>query len=147
MIRRPPRSTLFPYTTLFRSGFDPRGSRIDFGLHDCAAVEVIFLRELNNRIDDELSGRGQQALGAMLTSNGFGIAHRQGRSRLHFVDGHAARRISNALGTSCADRPLDYAAVRRTEWLARGRGVRAVSRRLALGNRDRSYDKLNQQKD
>src|SRR3712207_8074734 len=25
MIRRPPRSTLFPYTTLFRSGHDPRG--------------------------------------------------------------------------------------------------------------------------
>src|SRR3712207_8122712 len=25
MIRRPPRSTLFPYTTLFRSGADPRG--------------------------------------------------------------------------------------------------------------------------
>src|SRR3712207_8815239 len=24
MIRRPPRSTLFPYTTLFRSGFDVR---------------------------------------------------------------------------------------------------------------------------
>src|ERR1041385_2729749 len=24
MIRRPPRSTLFPYTTLFRSGYDPR---------------------------------------------------------------------------------------------------------------------------
>src|SRR2546422_5523753 len=27
MIRRPPRSTLFPYTTLFRSGCDPRGCR------------------------------------------------------------------------------------------------------------------------
>src|SRR2546422_4181467 len=25
MIRRPPRSTLFPYTTLFRSSFDPGG--------------------------------------------------------------------------------------------------------------------------
>src|SRR2546430_7561912 len=25
MIRRPPRSTLFPYTTLFRSGRDPSG--------------------------------------------------------------------------------------------------------------------------
>src|SRR2546425_5177786 len=25
MIRRPPRSTLFPYTTLFRSGLDPLG--------------------------------------------------------------------------------------------------------------------------
>src|SRR5256885_11067051 len=27
MIRRPPRSTLFPYTTLFRSGGRPRGAR------------------------------------------------------------------------------------------------------------------------
>src|SRR2546430_15923029 len=27
MIRRPPRSTLFPYTTLFRSGFTPAGFR------------------------------------------------------------------------------------------------------------------------
>src|SRR6202049_3665150 len=27
MIRRPPRSTLFPYTTLFRSRSDPRGFR------------------------------------------------------------------------------------------------------------------------
>src|SRR2546429_5987893 len=32
MIRRPPRSTLFPYTTLFRSGYDARlvgRSRVD----------------------------------------------------------------------------------------------------------------------
>src|SRR5258705_6271798 len=28
MIRRPPRSTLFPYTTLFRSAFDGDGDRI-----------------------------------------------------------------------------------------------------------------------
>src|SRR2546421_6871542 len=27
MIRRPPRSTLFPYTTLFRSRLDPKGRR------------------------------------------------------------------------------------------------------------------------
>src|SRR5256885_15191036 len=27
MIRRPPRSTLFPYTTLFRSGKDSRGAQ------------------------------------------------------------------------------------------------------------------------
>src|SRR3712207_7367393 len=32
MIRRPPRSTLFPYTTLFRSGRSlPRGGRHDHG--------------------------------------------------------------------------------------------------------------------
>src|SRR2546426_1965200 len=30
MIRRPPRSTLFPYTTLFRSGFDPEMLARDF---------------------------------------------------------------------------------------------------------------------
>src|SRR3712207_8508411 len=29
MIRRPPRSTLFPYTTLFRSGVDLRGVQRD----------------------------------------------------------------------------------------------------------------------
>src|SRR5258707_10718894 len=31
MIRRPPRSTLFPYTTLFRSGDSGRGRRGDSG--------------------------------------------------------------------------------------------------------------------
>src|SRR2546425_6996385 len=40
MIRRPPRSTLFPYTTLFRSlapGFDPNGTcpKCQFELHCC----------------------------------------------------------------------------------------------------------------
>src|SRR5256885_2785818 len=33
MIRRPPRSTLFPYTTLFRSGVGPGGARDDEVLH------------------------------------------------------------------------------------------------------------------
>src|SRR3712207_7400921 len=34
MIRRPPRSTLFPYTTLFRSaGLEPPGHRRGRGLH------------------------------------------------------------------------------------------------------------------
>src|SRR3712207_9056226 len=32
MIRRPPRSTLFPYTTLFRSGLDPAAERLALGL-------------------------------------------------------------------------------------------------------------------
>src|SRR2546430_12336032 len=31
MIRRPPRSTLFPYTTLFRSALAPAGGRLRFG--------------------------------------------------------------------------------------------------------------------
>src|SRR5256885_11676852 len=37
MIRRPPRSTLFPYTTLFRSD-------ADFGLHLTLTSERVYLR-------------------------------------------------------------------------------------------------------
>src|SRR3712207_7161177 len=48
MIRRPPRSTLFPYTTLFRSvdrlevrvDVEARGQRLDRGLADHPAHEV-----------------------------------------------------------------------------------------------------------
>src|SRR5689334_24160173 len=35
MIRRPPRSTLFPYTTLFRSGFHSEHSKRHFGARPC----------------------------------------------------------------------------------------------------------------
>src|SRR3712207_8756292 len=47
MIRRPPRSTLFPYTTLFRSGLRPKlvEQRRDFHMHP----------ELSNR--EERTGR------------------------------------------------------------------------------------------
>src|SRR3712207_7565016 len=40
MIRRPPRSTLFPYTTLFRSGFDGRlaGDGLADGGHPRSSV-------------------------------------------------------------------------------------------------------------
>src|SRR3712207_8055312 len=45
MIRRPPRSTLFPYTTLFRSqscagGQHRRGSRVN-GVDDLVAVDAL----------------------------------------------------------------------------------------------------------
>src|SRR2546422_6083772 len=51
MIRRPPRSTLFPYTTLFRSrdpeiahhgmaGFEEDVLRLDVAMHDIMAVRV-----------------------------------------------------------------------------------------------------------
>src|SRR5258706_5563705 len=36
MIRRPPRSTLFPYTTLFRSGFKPLQGKPDLNRQDIA---------------------------------------------------------------------------------------------------------------
>src|SRR2546427_6691715 len=39
MIRRPPRSTLFPYTTLFRSPHGHRATRHDGEYHDRALLE------------------------------------------------------------------------------------------------------------
>src|SRR5258708_14022264 len=52
MIRRPPRSTLFPYTTLFRSRHDGDGARLadlaaDEAEHACAGMhrEVAFRSE------------------------------------------------------------------------------------------------------
>src|SRR3712207_7798011 len=57
MIRRPPRSTLFPYTTLFRSlavrrvGHDPR---LRAGERDCAVAEVVD-RHRAERVRDPLA--------------------------------------------------------------------------------------------
>src|SRR3712207_7137012 len=45
MIRRPPRSTLFPYTTLFRSRYAPRGRRRPHPRHP-ALTDVLSRRAL-----------------------------------------------------------------------------------------------------
>src|SRR2546430_8487402 len=44
MIRRPPRSTLFPYTTLFRSLLQHRCRRA-FGIHLCGEFEALLRSE------------------------------------------------------------------------------------------------------
>src|SRR2546425_7922268 len=55
MIRRPPRSTLFPYTTLFRSHGQPRGPAPQ-GLNDLeplldGGTEVLGARDLVAHVD------------------------------------------------------------------------------------------------
>src|SRR5260370_8149855 len=44
MIRRPPRSTLFPYTTLFRSSVSPSGKKVAYYIDK----EVLEVRDLTN---------------------------------------------------------------------------------------------------
>src|SRR3712207_9450015 len=46
MIRRPPRSTLFPYTTLFRSVVGHPGREVEVG-----AVEVVLECQVVGRVD------------------------------------------------------------------------------------------------
>src|SRR3712207_7843818 len=50
MIRRPPRSTLFPYTTLFRSGLRGIGSHVNYFSADPAAYS--FVTQLEQVLDD-----------------------------------------------------------------------------------------------
>src|SRR5258707_9600576 len=56
MIRRPPRSTLFPYTTLFRSSSRPRGGnsaarRQEFRHRECLLFSVRLCSFRVNRVD------------------------------------------------------------------------------------------------
>src|SRR2546425_5331687 len=51
MIRRPPRSTLFPYTTLFRSGAE----RV-WVAPSCSLLHVPVDLELERKLDPELKG-------------------------------------------------------------------------------------------
>src|SRR2546430_8779388 len=51
MIRRPPRSTLFPYTTLFRSAADAWLSRLG-GLRNVVRQELVA-----RQLDEQIAGR------------------------------------------------------------------------------------------
>src|SRR2546422_11216284 len=59
MIRRPPRSTLFPYTTLFRSADHPRRDQED----QLALLELIFLEAEQVAEHRDLAQEREAALG------------------------------------------------------------------------------------
>src|SRR2546427_7722774 len=89
MIRRPPRSTLFPYTTLFRShvlqGEPPLGE----GLKDIRELDHLLLRQGLREVRDDVvrvlqsDRESQEAIGNASPAPGVGREHRVGReSRL-----------------------------------------------------------------
>src|SRR5467141_4166732 len=61
MIRRPPRSTLFPYTTLFRSSLHCTGPAVPHGLHD-------FVLKVGQRLTHAHSGSCTFCHGTLCTS-------------------------------------------------------------------------------
>src|SRR2546427_7269192 len=66
MIRRPPRSTLFPYTTLFRSLLELNGG--------CAARRRLLIRDLHALLDGRLLlVRGDDARGGDDVRLGLGL--------------------------------------------------------------------------
>src|SRR3712207_8987985 len=66
MIRRPPRSTLFPYTTLFRSARLPAGvpgtALAALVLRPRAAQQPLLLRDRATRADPRACDRGKDSL-------------------------------------------------------------------------------------
>src|SRR2546422_11236671 len=99
MIRRPPRSTLFPYTTLFRSVNTPEDSGLlgdilpDFESQTGLRVEVysgedVYDRARNNQADLVLSHYGHAGLEPFM-ADGLGLRSEEHtselQSRLHLV--------------------------------------------------------------
>src|SRR5688572_31661156 len=60
MIRRPPRSTLFPYTTLFRSGWIGRMDRDEALDRAEGLLSELNLRERSRHFPNQLSGRSEE---------------------------------------------------------------------------------------
>src|SRR2546422_11183814 len=64
MIRRPPRSTLFPYTTLFRSGGYTNLAKQVSQIEDCVAqgANAVIIGAISetglNKLIDEITGKG-----------------------------------------------------------------------------------------
>src|SRR3712207_7082775 len=84
MIRRPPRSTLFPYTTLFRSAVPagvaappqrlavPLGIRVD---QDLARVEAVAGREVRRPVDPEGVEQARDRKSTRLNSSHANISY------------------------------------------------------------------------
>src|SRR3712207_8693917 len=94
MIRRPPRSTLFPYTTLFRSAEDwpklVRGvaevSRAPIWIDDTAGVTLMEIRAKVRRLDRKSTRLNSShanisyAVFCLKTKNKFTVTHLRARS-------------------------------------------------------------------
>src|SRR5258705_6723716 len=74
MIRRPPRSTLFPYTTLFRSELEARIAKLEARVADMPAetsdLESATVDELGLRVDSDEDRKSTR-----LNSSHLGISY------------------------------------------------------------------------
>src|SRR2546425_10773476 len=99
MIRRPPRSTLFPYTTLFRSVNEP------------AVVGLLEAVEgsADQQVQIEFAAQRAQFAAVPVVQDGLGNAERStetGHNSTHGCDLNLAGRITHQVNLPCADLPL-----------------------------------------
>src|SRR2546425_8714538 len=67
MIRRPPRSTLFPYTTLFRSGLHPARARLHLALKALDLARGVLDGGIERSADAEGRGLADAVAGRVLS--------------------------------------------------------------------------------
>src|SRR5574340_968721 len=83
MIRRPPRSTLFPYTTLFRSCRRRRPSSLDdrgiSGLFSSGGPSVRFLTRYDGEVSEPLVGRQGSRVSMRVARGSASLLPRHGR--------------------------------------------------------------------
>src|SRR5258707_11933287 len=79
MIRRPPRSTLFPYTTLFRSVRTYSAGmsvRLAFGVSTCIPPEILLMDEWLSAGDDRFLEKARKRMADLIGgSHKIGKAH------------------------------------------------------------------------
>src|SRR2546430_16510577 len=106
MIRRPPRSTLFPYTTLFRSDSDERAGgepRDELGQQALAAAEVERVRGLERREALERADGGADHAGLLRKVEGWVVLEHRPLELLQ----RAARLEAELVGEELARAPVD----------------------------------------
>src|SRR2546425_2437763 len=128
MIRRPPRSTLFPYTTLFRSRMFPRAVRVDRRKPDAARLVV-----LGHAIGERRMGAAQE-IALRAPDLAEQLAHPSHLPRLAGVGRAGKRELfareAEPLGRSvldqrqCLERLRRRAPKRHELWVARSRHER-----------------------
>src|SRR3989449_11421832 len=97
MIRRPPRSTLFPYTTLFRSRFQERRPK-EFRRKKGEYESHDRLRESHDR-------RRGEGCGAVLWRDQMDTVDQGGRSEDRAQDPHRRRHVPRGRGRERTDWP------------------------------------------
>src|SRR2546422_10961104 len=118
MIRRPPRSTLFPYTTLFRSPpvFGAMPDPRPLGALVGAGLELLFQPGPVLRGADVANGEGQELRLRVPVARDRRLVDRQDAQRLEVVDEHRlgarleqqARSEERRVGKECRSRWSPY---------------------------------------